>query len=447
MKQNDPKSNARKSLFVRYRNGFKLEIEPNIRQTIKKLVNDLKASEDYKKTFNESVKNINDGSGAGVHPDSTWQALVKELFDLYRCEGPIEIGKELINVLSKLTVKSVEEIWDSVKAEIIAKADILSGWDEYFQLRSKMFQDVIIKPDGKRYIMINGHEAELIGGKTEKEAHFQYISDEVLKEYGKIRAIIQLIALMDVADQFAKKPEQFPDKIMYALSDDNYNTWYLRWRTKIGSINEYIPIFWRPRSCYSDPEWLANDLLASFASKEEIYNIEPEFSHEKDMFLAFQKAFKNYSRQCDTALETDLYLGKDEEVYIDFLGRKLRWINGTGFSFPILSVPHNEDKIDDAITLSKKFISLLTKEGGMPITEIFSVGVAKSYSPGLKAPKTFGGLEIEAQYLFSSDPASFSQKEWIGYALYRESISSKSSYFSFLSFYKILELGLDNNTM
>lgn len=447
MKLHKEKLNIRTSIFVRYRNGFKLEIEPNIRETIKKLVNDLKVSENYKKTFNDTIKDINDGSGAGVHPDSTWQALVKELFELFHCEGPSEVGKELINVLSKLTIKSVEEIWDSVKTEIIDNVDVLSGWNDYLQPRVQMFQDVIVKPDGKRYIKIGSHEAELIGGKTQREAHFQYIADEVLKNYGKIRSIIQLIALMDVADQFALTPEQFPDKIMYALPDNNHNTWFLHWRTKIGSINEYIPIFWRPRSCYSDQEWLANDLLASFASKEDIYNIEPEFSSpQQDKFAIFQKAFESFPRQYELALETDLYLGKNEEVYFDFLDRKLRWINGTGFSAPLLIVPHNDDNIEDAIGLAKKFISILAKESGMPITEISSVGVAKNYRPTLKAPRAFGGLEIEADYLFSTDPATFSQKEWIGYALYREGISSKSDYFSFLSFYKILELGLNNKT-
>lgn len=60
-----------KIIFLRFRHGNKLEIEPNIQEDICKFLKLLK-NNSPSEIFKNEIHDISDGSGLGVHPSSTY---------------------------------------------------------------------------------------------------------------------------------------------------------------------------------------------------------------------------------------------------------------------------------------------------------------------------------------------------------------------------------------
>jgi hypothetical protein len=197
-----------------------------------------------------------------------------------------------------------------------------------------------------------------------------------------------------------------------------------------------------PRSCYSYPDWLASDLLSGFTEQN------PERSSvlqtvEKDALTRFQKAFEGFDYQYETSLDTDLYLGEGDEVYFDFMDRKVRWINGTAFVSPLLAVPCKNSDGSDGRDIAKKFLSLLVSEVRSPIQTVFSSMTGKSFTPTILQSRRLGGIRMGDKVLSGKKPKTFSDKKWIGLALYKEGINSNSVFYAFLSFFKVIVLGCD----
>ena len=59
-----------KTPFIRFRCGTRLVIEPNIRESIREFLAGYK--KDGEQVLRDLIKDIGDGSGWGIHPDSTW---------------------------------------------------------------------------------------------------------------------------------------------------------------------------------------------------------------------------------------------------------------------------------------------------------------------------------------------------------------------------------------
>ena len=57
-------------IFLRYRNGSPLPVNTDVKDKVRELVEPLKQNSDYNQVFRGKIKNIADGYGAGIHPDS-----------------------------------------------------------------------------------------------------------------------------------------------------------------------------------------------------------------------------------------------------------------------------------------------------------------------------------------------------------------------------------------
>lgn len=440
-----------KNIFVRFRHGLRLYIKNNIREELRKAVDALRKNPNHAAVFKELIQDIKDGSGRGIHPDSTWISAVKEIFDNYERDRQTiqaETKDAVIEILDMLTkANRIEDNWEKIQKYIIENIDILSGWKRLQEYRGhSFFGDIKRDKNGRYYMIENKKRIEVIGAKTQQEERFDYIVNDAISKYGRIGNILHLISLIAIGEQYKSHPEHFSKGTICNLPDSDWETYCLHWSWYTLAVYNFIPVFWKPRSCFCDPQWLAFDLLAKFSQQHETLKDFPPQLEGKTDVEKFNEAFKGYGTQYELALQTDLYLGEETDVYFEFEDRKIRWINGTRFVLPTLVIPCNDSDYKDARTIAKKFLSVVVKEAHIAVVELFSAGGKVQFNPLIRQPRAMGGLGIDPRYLIPQDVQDYSNKKWIGLALYKEGANSQSIYYSFLSFYKILELAFKGDT-
>ena len=431
------------SIFVRFRFGKRLDIEPNIKIGLKAGLEIFQKSKDLHKDFICAIEEIKDGSGSGIHPNSTWLALFREILENYSRRSKLdeETKKCLIKLFELiLKKKSIQDNWDNIKEFIIKNINILSGWQQRNQYFTP-FEKEVFRENGKYYFIEDGEKIQVIGAKTAEEERFDYIAEDVSGPYGLVGQLLRSIALIDIAEEYKKNPKHFKKNIVCSLPDNDSNSAYIHWQWYLVGPHKYMPVFWSPRSHLSDPKWLANDLLSSFAEKEE-FTAESVETTEADYDInQFNKAFSDkYPYQCEVALSTHISLSQKNEVYFEFEDRYVRWVNGSRFTDPVLIVPSEESNIANAREIAKRFISMLVKETDMPIKAEYEIGHVKSLYPRCLNTKSGGGMILQPRFIESKKADSYSEKKWLALAMFKEGVNASSSYYEFLNFYKIIQL-------
>src|SRR5258708_21126142 len=105
-----------KSIFVRFKHGFKLFVKNNIKEQLQIVIAELKENPEHNVVFKTLIKDMREFSMLGVHPDSTWFCTVKEIFDGYEMyREPIDEETksavvELLDIISKS--ESIEKDWE-----------------------------------------------------------------------------------------------------------------------------------------------------------------------------------------------------------------------------------------------------------------------------------------------------------------------------------------------
>jgi hypothetical protein len=433
-----------KSVFVRFRSGFTLFVKPNIKKCLTILVGQLGKNPDHRAVFKKLIKRFSDNAGSGIHPTSTWYCAVKEIVDRYEELG--EFGEETKKVFLKLLALIAAENedgldWDKIKRFILRHIAPLSGWERVKRQRESFLKG--IPPDSNAMIILPGSAKTIFveDGEIVNDDFFDHVYADATSPWGKLGMILRLIALVDIAEQYKKYKKHFNKRICCSLPDQDYSSAYLHWRWYLLASRDLRPAFWNPRSCYSDSQWLAYDLLADVTKAQngnQFLALEPTV----DNVRKFEEAFKGYPHQFEIALDTYLHLGNEREIYFDFMDRKVRWINSTPFECALLTVPSKDNTGADGLKIGRRFLSLLVEKTGYPITEI-STGMRgqKMYIPVILQPKSTGGLGLPADIFRGENPDNFTEKKWLAMALFKDGINSRSVYYSFLSLYKILELG------
>lgn len=192
-----------------------------------------------------------------------------------------------------------------------------------------------------------------------------------------------------------------------------------------------------------DPEWLASDLVASFADREGIQEEEPPALLPPDLEAQWQQVFGNYAGQFEFAVESELRFGEAPERWFEFRGRNLRWINRTDQEESVLIVPvENWSDPDPEHRLALRFLSALAFATGHSITTRFAVITRSHFIPSIRHSRRRGAALYKADF----DPFVHgvdSENLDLPLALYREGLSSGSVYYSFLSFYKVVQLAFE----
>lgn len=440
-----------KTPFIRFRHGTRLAIEPNIRESIREFLAGYK--KDGEQVFRGLIKDIGDGSGWGIHPDSTWHRAIQELFETYRDwespsrESAIVVVVEILEILGKDT--DFQATWDKTAEEIEEKLEILSGW-EYSHIKRFGEQDKIKRDADGYYMEENGQRVEVIGTKTLEENKFDYIEDDINRDHGNIGSLLKLVEMLFISLDFAANPEHYRKELSYAMSEADSNTWFLHGRWRVETSYELIPISWHPRSCYTDIDWLKSEAITILAKKCKVeQEAVPKIPSTDDNLSRWQEAFQGYALQYETAYETDIILGSEpfgstpEEIYIDFEGRKLRWINGTKYVYPSLIIPAKDDTYEEEREIARRFVSALVFSEKYPIREITNAACPKRFAPLIRQPRSnvFLGISADILTLLSQQR---SERQWQALSYYKEAVNSESIYYQFLCYYNTIKLAFLN---
>lgn len=198
---------------------------------------------------------------------------------------------------------------------------------------------------------------------------------------------------------------------------------------------------WRPPLNLCDPEWLAQLLAARVvdATARDIWQERLDAHKERLSRLEPQ-----YRRQLDYILDSELLIGNEDEVYLSFEGRTFRWMNGTPECRATVTVGCNDDPTTtrQAEQAVDRFLSFLVWQHHIPITKLWGAGGPRRSLPIAWEPRMSGGTRIEPENAVSGYRQPFSPRRWLALALYREGLTSRSVFYEFLSFWKILELAI-----
>jgi hypothetical protein len=446
-----PSTGTQNELFVRYRHGNKIIVQPDIGRKLRETVRLLEMDSNYKNIFSSLIEPINDGgSGPGVHPESTWYAAIKEIFEVYEPHNkPVSesLRLKIIGFLRLISDRRVvENKWDDIKAYIMEHIEELSGWSNYSSHRPYL-QNVERDSNGEYFQIESGQKIIISGTKTEKEEKYEFIANDFGIKYGRIKKLLNMVALLDIANQCTRRREDFSPHIKCLIPESDYSLSALDWRWYLPALYDYYPIEWRPKSCFSDPEWLAADLVITYSAKSEFAPSANPSTANLQMSPEYERAFEGFPYKLQVALKTGLVfvetpIGSEdpEEVIFEFSGRVIIWVNGNKFVYPTLIVPCAEENLADGLELSHKFISLLVKESGTAIVEIFNIGTPARGLTRITQPRTLSSLGLQHRYVQSALRENLSNDQWVAYAFFKEGVNADSDFYAFLSFYKIIEL-------
>ncbi len=447
--------NMTKTPFIRFRHGTPLAVKTNIQQCIKTFL------EQYKKegetAFRTLVKDIADGSGWGIHADSTWYQAIQELFRTYReWEEPHKqeaLGKVVELLEGLVSSTDPDKIWTAACKLITQNLEIISGW-QYSYIRMFSEEEHLLRDtDGTYYKEENGRKIQVIGTKTLEENKFDYIHDDITRDHGNTGSLLKFIEELFIGLDFEQHPDYYHEQVRFVLSEGDHDTWFLHGRWRVNSGYELIPLGWHPRSCFADIEWLKAEAVALLAEKCHVEkDAIPELPTDDDSLLQFQEAFKGYPFQYEVSLDTNVLLGSQPfgntppEVYVDFGDRKIRWINGTKYVFPSLVVPSKEEDYKDAQEIVQKFVNALVFSEKLSIRVLWSAACPTKFPPLIRQPRftIFMGISQDILGLLSKPR---SDKEWEALSYYKEAVNSQSPYYKYLCYYNVIKLAfLDPTT-
>lgn len=429
------------SPFIRYLSGTRFAVTPDIRIKLAELLPLLENQEELNTRLGEAVHQRRMDYLQSKGSESTWPVVLHELLKSLGRDKNIEpilpILKQIIELV--LNENQFSEVWEKLRETILENADLLSGWQDYIQSRP-FLRGVKKENDGTYTMQHNGRKVLVQGGKTEEEERFAFIISDATRPHWRLNSLFKFLTLFAIADEFNRSPADFHERTICQMSESDDGNWFLHWRWHQEGATEALPLHWRPRSCFCDPDWLISDFIAALLRDQPP---PVRLREELSAPALFHEKFKGYPHKLDIALKTDLFIDTDLEVYFDFIDRPIRWINGTGLNFPSISVPTKEEDYSDSTELAHKFIAGLSFEAGVPIAQISSVGSSSvHYPPFVNQPKTLGGLQLEHRFLQSdiSNLAEFTDKEWTALDYFHQGINADNPYLEFLSYYKIIDM-------
>ncbi len=148
-------------------------------------------------------------------------------------------------------------------------------------------------------------------------------------------------------------------------------------------------------------------------------------------------------------IDTNVILGDTGEVHVHFDQLRLTWFNGTEDYFPEVLIPIEHDRAlayewheSRELNTLNNFLSLIAATASQPIAVHRWHRYIVSEDGARERISRNPPLFMVASDRIPREPAS-SERLKLALSLYREAVSSPSVFYSFLTYYKILELGHD----
>jgi hypothetical protein len=375
------------------------------------------------------------GGQDGVLRESTWFDLFQR-FLIYRSDATKDKAaaeRHSIDALKLMCRRPHEDAWSLLREFITTRVDELSGWSDSLYFHADGSD---VSEEGNVYNSDQSYQPIRILGAEERRIDF--ITTQLVSETGLLHQFIAMFSVFAIADDFERNPRDYHRWIKAMIPGPRSHSVIVTWDFMYFKYSRsYI---WRPRSPFCDPKWLGGDILGLLADTLETdHRLN---SHPMDVDQEWLQ--DGYKFQVDYALETKLQLGRNACIYIPFEGKTLRWINATPEADGTVSVSISDRKdhrAEDEMVL--RFLSLLAWENSLPARIKFSVsGGRTAYSKAYSPRGGTLGLRIDPLFWPRSFNRSLDKSQRVALALYREAMNSSSTFYEFLSYYKILELAL-----
>lgn len=376
----------------------------------------------------------------------SWHPALAHMLYHYQEEGNTYHGMEerLLSLIALMTKRPVLIAWRALRDELVRGIDAYSGWSFSWQKDHAEKEKISRGPDGFYYIELeDGTVVRIHGAKMSTEVRLDYIHDQVLRPYGRVRQILDTFSLFAVSVDFQDHPDAYPASLRMVLADKEWYRGRFPWHRMDHRIMRTSR--WRPYSNLCDPEWLSEDLMARIvtASGSGVW---------EDMVTRFKdrpnQLDADCSRQLDSVVDTDLWIGEEDEAYFKFEGRTFRWINGTPQSSAILSVGTRgpDSTFLEEYRALNRLISSLVWVSGARVVLGFGVGGQKRALPMTWAPRLSGGT----QYPLDTDQGvSFPGKtpaDGLALALFKEGKNANSIFYEYLNYWKVIEVAIPDKT-
>jgi len=376
-------------------------------------------------------------------PELTWIRQLVGLENTIREVG--ESSEERLRALWEILgavadLETPAAVWATARPRMLARIDLLSGWD-HSHYRG---MDEIIREHAENTTirMSGGRPRRMLDIKAEdylKVSKWDYIGDSCIERHRPMQGITTTLCLLSICHLHRQSPEKISKSVKLVIHDPvghhaPHWEWSLQWLYR----PQAIP--WRPDENMCDLTWLCGDLLAGFVEKEGIpvKDINPtEWPGSRELF---DKVYAEYPRQLELVLDTPLIFGDAGDYIFPYAGRSLRWTNSTQFVHPVLVIPMKESgERDQWYETGLRFLSKLSFDTHQPITVLGGGESWRRPAPLNHWPIRQGGLHPGDGYRLRVSETSTAKQD-LAYGLYREAISSKSVYYEFLSYNKIIQL-------
>ncbi len=327
--------------------------------------------------------------------------------------------------------------WKALRACILADVDDLSGWTRSFRKELAERHHVWLGEDGNYYGKeSDGAIYQVIGARTLEEARLDFLTEQITREFGVIRVFLQFFSWMVIAQDFVEHGNSYHNSMKAVVQDRQWPSLNHRW--SLLQWHATRTVIWRPWSNLCDPQWLAGDLLAAIT---DTLATEP-YRPARIPGGSNSQLGPEYERQMDFALDTQLRIGDEEAITLQFEGREYRWINASLESDTRVSVGlrEGEDRFPAEEELNR-FLSILAWEHGVPISkENGPVIGRKRELPFIVSPRSIFSLKIDPRFPIRLNLNLMGQTENLVLAIFREAINARSVFYSFLNYWKIIEV-------
>ena len=361
---------------------------------------------------------------------STWFALLQEFFRIHGDQVRERIWQAQLRLLDALVPGgAAEDVWSRVLAVVLQDLDELTGWEFSTARMSAIRWPVERAQDGTYYREEDGERIQVIGARTLIETRLEYITDDCLRRYGCVGQMCRLVALFCLHSDFQRYADRYPESVRAVLPEDSYLQW--GWHHLNPFRSSRVP--WRPPDRHSDPDVLAIDVIAWYSQRNPL----PVAAQVTEQRVPHQ----DFTRQYELAVDTDLRLGDEDEALIVYRDRDIRWLNGTRAVCPVVIVGVHDNHPVAEMQLVEEFLSILCFNTQIPLAPVTSVIGPRKAAPTVVQPRKLGD-HIYPASLRLDNGRLLSPERCLALALYRDGISSQSSYYQFLSLYKILQIRL-----
>jgi hypothetical protein len=391
-------------------------------------------------SLKNGAKEGNIGGTWTVLPEGWWYHFLLTFLTYFgnNFSEPAEMERSAVEALKLMTKFPPASAWQDLVAYIINDINNLSGWTKSWIKQSAEERGVFKGKDGNYYYHdLDGTLIQIIGARTTPETQLDFITDQVLRNYGCLRQIFNAFSAFAIGYEFARDSSVFPRSMKAALVEPKFRATSHQWQ--LMHYQRTRSVRWRPLSNFCDPEWLAADLLARITDTldrnlwQERVEKQPDHPNRLDDDCPWQM---------DYVLDSALAIGAEEQIYFQFESRTFRWINGTPETKAIISVGTKDLQDHRAEDESlNRLLSVLVWEHRQSVVKEGGVGGARRAIPLIWGPRMTFGVQVDPQYLFRQ-AGTYSQERWLALALFKEGVNSRSVFYRFLNFWKILELAI-----